>query len=321
MPATADELQKVFKTLSDPTRIRILRLLESEPLVVQELMEVLGMAQSRVSRHLAILREAGLLVDRRDRTYVTYRFKPPTAPWWRDAWKLVRENLKGDSTAARDDAALARVISGRGGNARSFFDAIGPEWDALRKVFNDDVTRATAMTRLIDPDQCVADIGTGTGILARELASLGLRVIAIDQSEGMLEAARAKLAEDGYLDDGRVELRLGDAYDLPLEDAGVDAAFAHMVLQYLTRPQEAVAEMCRVVRPAGSVILVDFVSHDLEWMQQELGVESLGFEVDEVRSWFEASDLRDIHILVAAPATKGRDLPSTFVASARQPAK
>jgi ubiquinone/menaquinone biosynthesis C-methylase UbiE/DNA-binding transcriptional ArsR family regulator len=317
MPASADDLQKVFKTLSDPTRIRILRLLESEPLVVQELMEVLGMAQSRVSRHLAILREAGLLIDRRDRTYVTYRFSPPTDAWWRDAWKLVRETLKGDSTSERDDAALARVIAARGGNARSFFDEIGPEWDSLRKVFNDDISRAKAMTRLVDPNQRVADIGTGTGILARELARLGVNVVAIDQSEPMLEAARQKLAEDGLLEDGRVELRLGDAYNLPLLNDEVDGAFAHMVLQYLSRPRDAVLEMCRVVRPGGSIILVDFVSHDLEWMQQELGVESLGFSVEEIRSWFEAAGLHDITIQVEAPATKGRDLPSTLVASAR----
>ena len=320
MPATADELQKVFKTLSDPTRIRILRLLETEPLVVQELMEVLGMAQSRVSRHLAILREAGLLIDRRDRTYVTYRFSPPSDPWWRDAWKLVRENLKGDSTAERDDASLALVVAARGENTRSFFDVIGPEWDALRKVFNDDVARARAMTRLVDPNQRVADIGTGTGILARELASLGLNVIAIDRSERMLQAARQKLTEDGSVDQGRIELRQGDAYALPLENDEVDGAFGHMMLQYLTRPREAVQEMCRVVRPGGSIILVDFVSHELEWMKQELGVESLGFEIDEIKAWFEEAGLVDVYIEIEAPATKGRDLPSTFVASARMPA-
>ncbi len=186
MPATADELQKVFKTLSDPTRIRILRLLENERLVVQELMEVLGMAQSRVSRHLAILREAGLVTDRRDRTFVSYRMHPPTEPWWRDAWKLVRETLKGDSTAARDDAALARVVTARGEASTNFFDIVGPEWDALRKVFNDDLVRARAITRLASPNQRVADIGTGTGILAIELARLGIEVAGIDGSHRML---------------------------------------------------------------------------------------------------------------------------------------
>ena len=318
MPATADELQKVFKTLSDPTRIRILRLLENEQLVVQELMEVLGMAQSRVSRHLAILREAGLVTDRRDRTFVSYRMSPPILPWWRDAWNLVRENLKGDSTAERDDAALARVVAARGESSRSFFDIVGPEWDALRKVFNDDLVRARAVNRLIDPNQRVVDIGTGTGILALELARLGIHVIGVDGSNRMLDAARKNLADDDLVPEGLVEFRSGDAHALPLEDGEVDAAFAHMVLQYLARPEEALSEMCRVVRPGGSIVVVDFVQHELVWMREEIGVKSLGFEVAQVRQWISDLDMIDLRIRVEAPAATGRDLPSTFTATARR---
>ncbi|MCH7868454.1 MAG: metalloregulator ArsR/SmtB family transcription factor [Myxococcales bacterium] len=321
MPASADELQKVFKTLSDPTRIRILRLLENEQLVVQELMEVLGMAQSRVSRHLAILREAGLVSDRRDRTFVSYRMSPPTDPWWRDAWKLVRENLKGDSTAERDDAAMARVVAARGETSRGFFDIVGPEWDALRKVFNDDLVRAHAINRLIDPNQKVADIGTGTGILAIELARQGIQVIGIDGSNRMLDAARKNLAADDRVAEGLVEFRTGDAHALPLEDGEVDAAFAHMVLQYLARPEEALIEMCRIVRPGGSIVVVDFVQHELEWMRDELGVQALGFEVKKIRRWIDEAEMVDIRIHVEAPAAKGRDLPSTFIATARRSAE
>lgn len=318
MPATADELQKVFKTLSDPTRIRILRLLETEQLVVQELMEVLGMAQSRVSRHLAILREAGLVVDRRDRTFVSYRMNPPSEPWWRDAWKLVRENLKGDSTSERDDQALARVVATRGETSRGFFDIVGPEWDALRKIFNDDLARARAINRLVDPNQCVADIGTGTGILAIELARLGINVIGVDGSPRMLEAARENLEDDEFANAAHVEFREGDAHALPLQDAEVDAAFAHMVLQYLSEPAVALSEMHRIVRPGGTITLVDFVQHELVWMREELGVKSLGFEVSQIRSWLEEIGMIDVVIQVEAPATKGRDLPSTFIASARR---
>jgi len=318
MPASADELQKVFKTLSDPTRIRILRLLESEQLVVQELMEVLGMAQSRVSRHLAILRAAGLVTDRRDRTFVSYRMSPPTEPWWRDAWKIVHENLKGDSTAERDDAALARVVAARGDTSRSFFDIVGPEWDALRKVFNDDLVRARAINRLIDPNQRVADIGTGTGILAIELGRLGIRVIGVDGSSRMLDAARNNLANDDRVSEGLVEFRSGDAHALPLEDGEVDAAFAHMVLQYLARPEVCISEMCRVIRPGGSIVVVDFVEHDLDWMREELGVKSLGFEVEQIRQWISDLGMVDVQIQVEAPAAKGRDLPSTFIATARR---
>jgi len=318
MPATADELQKVFKTFSDPTRIRILRLLEREQLVVQELMEVLGMAQSRVSRHLAILREAGLVVDRRDRTFVSYRMTLPKEPWWREAWKLVRDNLDGDSSAERDTAALARVLAGRGASSRNFFDIVGPEWDALRKVFDDESVRARAITRLVDPAQTVADIGTGTGILAIELARLGVRVIGVDGSPRMLDAARENLAHDRYAESHRVEFRHGDAHALPLEDREVDAAFAHMALQYLANPADALAEMHRIVRPGGSIVVVDFVRHELAWMREELGVQSLGFELEAIQAWLESVQAIDIEIRTHEPSTKGRDLPTTFIAVARR---
>jgi DNA-binding transcriptional ArsR family regulator len=311
-----EALQKVFKTLADPTRMRILCLLEREELAVQELMEVLGMAQSRVSRHLGILREAGLIQDRRDGTFVLYRFSPSESGHWREAWMLVRRSLGDDATADRDLAALGRVIEARASRSRSFFDSVGPEWDALRKVWSDDLLRARALARLIAPGLRVADIGTGTGVLALELARAGLRVVAVDHSARMLDAARAKLERDPGLD---VALRLGDASSLPLGDAEVDAAFAHMVLQYLASPIEALREMARVVAPGGSVVVIDFVSHDREWMRQELGVLRLGFTAEEIESSFVSVGLPEPRIEVQAPTSRTADLPETFIASARRP--
>jgi ubiquinone/menaquinone biosynthesis C-methylase UbiE len=313
---TSDELQKIFKTLSDPTRVRILTLLAREELAVQELMDVLGMAQSRVSRHLAILRDAGLLRDRRDGTYVFYRFVPPREQAWQRAWDLVVGALSDDPTSDRDAAALSRVLEARAARTRSFFDAVGPEWDALRKVFNDDALRARAVARLVDPDQCVVDVGTGTGILAGELRRLGPRVIAVDHSARMLEAARARLAARGI--EG-VELRRGEASALPLADGEVDAALAHMVLHYLPSPAEAIREMARVVAPGGSVVTVDFVSHEHEWMRHELGVMWLGFDAAEVRSWFGDAGLGSLHYEEYEGLSSSRDLPATFIASARKP--
>jgi len=313
---SSEALQKVFKTFSDPTRLRILALLEHEELAVQELMDVLGMAQSRVSRHLAILREAGLLRDRRDGTYVFYRFGAPDDGPWREAWELVKRSLLGDSAIERDAAALGQVMQARTARTRSFFDSVGPEWDAVRKVFNDDALRARAVARLVPPDLLVADIGTGTGILASELARLGLRVIAIDNSSRMLDAARANL-ERGKTT--RVEFREGDVSSLPLADGEVDAALAHMVLHYLPSPGEAIREMARVVKAGGSVIVVDFVEHQHEWMRQELGVHWLGFREEEVEGWFEAAGLAVLHREVHQAPSAGRDLPATFIASARTP--
>ena len=312
-----EALQKVFKTLSDPTRVRVLALLEQEELAVQELMDVLGMAQSRVSRHLAILREAGLLRDRRDGTYVFYRFEVPDEGPWREAWRLVGANLATDPTHARDRAALSQVMEARADRARNFFDAVGPEWDALRKVFHDDALRSRAVAHLLPAGLRVADIGTGTGILAAELARLGMQVIAVDNSPRMLEAARDKLRAEGL---GGVELRAGEAGALPIEDGELDAAFAHMVLRYLPSPTDAIREMARVLKPGGGLVIVDFVRHEHEWMRQELGVHWLGFDLAEVEGWIEGAGLRDARIEWMADRPGGRDLPATFIASARRPA-
>jgi ArsR family transcriptional regulator len=312
---STDALQKVFKTFADSTRVRILALLEREELAVQELMEVLGMAQSRVSRHLGILREAGLLRDRRDGTYVFYRFAAPGEGPWRDAWELARRELSGDTAAQRDAAALVRVVEARASRIKSFFDSVGPEWDALRRLLNDDALRARAIAHLAPPDLTVCDVGTGTGILARELARLGMRVVAVDNAPRRLEAARELLAKDGVT---AVELRGGDAQALPLRDAEVDAAFAHMVLHYVPQPGEAIREMARVVKPGGRIVLVDFVRHEAEWMRDELGVLWLGFASDEIEAWFAAAGLHAARIEQLPSPSPGRDLPATFIASARK---
>jgi ArsR family transcriptional regulator len=312
---SADLLQKIFRTLGDPTRVRILALLEQEELAVHELMEALGMAQSRVSRHLGILRDAGLLRDRREGTFALYRFERPAPGPWAEAWALASRSLAADPIASRDRAALGRVLEARAARSRSFFEAVGPEWDALRKVWNDDALRARALARVLPRDLVVADVGTGTGTLALELAAAGMRVIAVDHSKAMLEATRRKLEESGT---PGVELRHGEAEALPLADGEVDAAFAHLVLQYLPAPGRALAELARVVRPGGAVVVVDFVRHDREWMRQELGVVWLGFEPGEVAGWLVDAGLEAVRVEVQAPSARGGDLPATFIADARR---
>jgi ArsR family transcriptional regulator len=136
----------------------------------------------------------------------------------------------------------------------------------------------------------------------------------------MLDAARAKLHAAGA---GSVELRRGDAADLPLDDASVDAAFAHMVLHYLPSPADALAEMARVVKPGGPVsrvVVVDFEEHDREWMREELGVQWLGFPLEDVRAWLEAAGLEDVRVERTNGSGPGPELPATFIASARRAA-
>lgn len=313
---TTDALQRVFKTLADPTRMRILALLEREELAVQELMDVLGMAQSRVSRHLGVLREAGVVRDRRERTFVLYRLALPADGAWRAAWDLAVHELRRGAVHERDQLALAGVLAARAARSRSFFDAVGPEWDALRKVWSDDLLRARAATRLVPAGARAVDVGTGTGTFALELARLGVRVVAVDQSRRMLDAARDRIEAAGATG---IELRAGDASALPLGDGEVDAAFAHMVLQYLPGPGDALREMARVVRAGGRVVVADFTRHEREWMREELGVLRLGFAREEIETLLDGAGLVDLDFEVQPPSARGGDLPATFIASARKP--
>jgi ArsR family transcriptional regulator len=312
----ADVLLKVFKTLTDPTRMRLLALLEREELAVQELTEILATPQSTVSRHLGILRDAGLLRDRRDGTHVYYSFRLPAEKAWHEAWHLAHAALADDPDARADAAALAAVFRARTARTRAWFDEVGPEWDVLRKVFNDDAQRARAITKLVPKGLRVADIGTGTGVLAIELARAGLSVVAVDHSANMLAAARANAEAAGVA--SRIRFRAGEATALPLRAATVDAALAHMVLQYLPRPQDAIAEMARVLRPGGRVVLVDFVQHDRAWMQQKLGTRWQGFAADLVRGWLAGHGFTDI-MHETHSESRGADLPATFVAAATKP--
>jgi ubiquinone/menaquinone biosynthesis C-methylase UbiE/DNA-binding transcriptional ArsR family regulator len=315
----AASLQRVFKTLTDPTRMRILFLLEREELAVQELVQILDTAQSTVSRHLGILREAGLLQDRREGTSIYYRHAEPSTAEWSDTWQLTRRSLRDDPATRRDLASLDLVLRQREVRSRRWFEEVGPEWDDIRRVFNDDVHRARAMSRLIESRLKVADIGTGTGILARELASAGVHVIAIDRSKRMLEAARKSVND---LPDDTIEFRLGEANALPVADDEVDAAMAHMVLHYVASPGGVVQEMARIVRPGGKVIVVDFVQHEHEWMKQDLGVLWQGFATSAIQRWFEDAGLRDFNLNIGEQPSKTRvALPQTFIASATRPRK
>lgn len=321
---TVDTFQRVVKTLGDSTRLRLLALLERQELSVADLVKLLDLPQSTVSRHLAHLKEQGLLSERRDGAFCYSRFTPPNDGAWSDGWLLARGSLRDDPQIAADAEALDALLRARTLGSREFFDSLGAEWDRLRKVFQDDLQRARAIGRLVPRGLTIADVGTGTGVLAMEMAQLGMRVIAVDQSEAMLASADAKRA--ALEDPDRVELRHGAATDLPLRDGEVDAVLAHMVLHYVPSPRDAIAELARVVRPGGRIVLVDFTAPedrpqpDREWLQKDLGVIWQGFATARVREWLERAGLSNVEIELHKSASDDRDLPATFIASADRPA-
>jgi ubiquinone/menaquinone biosynthesis C-methylase UbiE len=175
-----------------------------------------------------------------------------------------------------------------------YFDTVAHRWDELRAGYFDESVRDAAIARAeLQPDMIVADIGTGTGFMALGLAPLVRKVVAVDASEAMLRQAQANLTAAGLTN---VELRQADGLNLPMEDGSLDAVFANMYLHHIEEPPLALAEMVRVLRPGGRLVITDADTHQEEWMREEMADVWLGFDRDLIRRWFEEAGLKDVRV-------------------------
>jgi len=285
------DMIRMFKALADPTRLRILAAVAEDELTVGEIRQVVDSAQSAVSRNLAILREAGFVRDRREGTNVYFALR-------RDMVEPARQLF--DSAAARfvdlpkveeDQRRLGRCRQRRAQQSRGYFESIAGDWERIRKSYFDDRLSSLALEKLVPSGLVLADVGCGTGSLTIELARFARKVVAIDLSQEMIRRARL-VAKDREI--RNVEFRRADAEKLPLARRSVDAAFCVMVLHFLENPAQAVRELCRVTRPGGSVILLDLVPHQQEWMRQEMAHRWLGFDQSLVKEWFRAAGCAQI---------------------------
>lgn len=268
-----DALLRWMGSLADATRLRILRLLERQELGVAELCDVLQMPQSTVSRHLKVLADEGWVRSRRHGTTNFYRvvmdeLEPPA----RQLWQVAREQTNDWATYAQDALRLTRRLRERQSDSQAFFAGAAADWDRLRQELYGTGFGVDAMLALLPAEWTVADLGCGTGAQAATLARHVRRVIAVDNSEAMLAAAKARTAEAG-----NVELRAGDLEALPIDDAECDAALCLLVLTYLSEPEAALREMARVLRPGGRVAIVDLLRHDRDDFRRSMGQQSMGF--------------------------------------------
>jgi ArsR family transcriptional regulator len=277
---------RALKALADPTRLRVLAALAQQELTVGEIQEVVKTVQSSVSRNLAILRDAGFLQDRRQGTSVYFSLRQDMPDPARELFHSLTARLPDLPEARGDQERLTACLRRRHARSRDYFEEIAGDWERIRKSYFDDRVTSLAIAKLLPSDLVLADIGCGTGVLTLELARLAKRVIGIDLSRGMIHNAKRLAREKGIQN---VDFRLGNAEKLPLPNASVDAAFCVMVLHFLTNPERAVAELCRVARPGGSVILVDLVPHKQDWMQAEMAHRWLGFEQSTVEKWLRAA--------------------------------
>lgn len=279
----------LFRALADPTRLRIVALLRRMELSVGELAQVLGQSQPRVSRHVRILADAGLCNRRREGSWVFLGLGPAaTAPL------LATIDGARDAAAERwevaDAARLEAVQADRAAAAQAYFDAHAAEWDAIRSLHvAEGQVEAAIIAALGDaPIGRLVDIGTGTGRMIELLGTEASAAIGIDRSPEMLRFARARVGRAGI---ERVDLRQGDMYALPLEDASADTVVLHQVLHYAQVPAAAIAEAARLIGPDGRLLIVDFAAHDREELREREGHARLGFDDEQMDHWFAAAGL------------------------------
>ncbi|MGH7045045.1 MAG: ArsR/SmtB family transcription factor [Stellaceae bacterium] len=284
-----DDLLAALRAVAEPTRLQLLVLCARGELTVTELTQILGQSQPRVSRHLKLLCEAGLLDRFREGSWVFYRLSQ-SGPASALAHHLVAACDESDPTIALDLQRLQAIKDQRAERASAYFRENAPQWHRIRSLYVDEAEVEAVLQHIIAASnpRDLLDIGTGTGRMLEMLAPQVDRALGIDQSREMLAVARVNLERAG-LANGQV--RRGDMYQLALPDASFDAVVIHQVLHYADRPAAAIAEAARVLRPAGILVIVDFAPHELEFLRDEHAHRRLGFTDREIAEWCGAGGL------------------------------
>ena len=286
---TMDELLTGLKAAGEPTRLRLLLLCSQGELTVSELTAIVRQSQPRVSRHLKLLCDAGLLDRFREGTWVFYRASRNSgmAPLVAYLLALIPEN---DPAARIDLERLAAVRRERFDKAAAYFRENAAEWDKIRSLHAPETKVEQAMLDLLSPAEPVEllDIGTGTGRVLEIFAPQISRGLGVDISREMLGVARARLSRRAV---ANCEVRLGDMYDLPISPASFDAVTIHQVLHFADDPTAVIEGAARALRPGGHLVVVDFAPHDREELRDQHAHRRLGFRDSEIESWFRSADL------------------------------
>ncbi|MEM0898655.1 MAG: metalloregulator ArsR/SmtB family transcription factor [Pseudomonadota bacterium] len=281
---------ETLKAVAEPSRLRVLKLLRANDLTVSDLTMILGQSQPRVSRHLKLLQEAGLIHRWQEGSWALFRVTrtgaaaallPP----------IFEAVLEADDIFLRDQERLTAVKTERRERAKKYFAANAQSWDDIRSLHVADEVIEAELSRIVGegPFNHVLDIGTGTGRLLEVLAPKARSAIGIDSSREMLNVARANLDASGV---ANAEVRYGDAYDLSLGRDQFDLIVIHQVLHFLDNPQAAIREAVRALAPSGRLIIVDFAPHANEHLRDQHQHQRLGFSTDTIQSWLEDADLR-----------------------------
>jgi ubiquinone/menaquinone biosynthesis C-methylase UbiE/DNA-binding MarR family transcriptional regulator len=305
--------------LADATRARLLLVLERHELAVAELCAVVQLPQSTVSRHLRVLSDQGWLASRSEGTSHYYRMATGLGSDARRLWEAVRDPLSSAPESAQDLERARDALSRRRTRSQEFFSSTAGRWDSVRAELFGASPELPALLALLDPTWVVGDLGCGTGGVAETIAPYVREVVGVDESPDMLAAARSRLATPapGAGKPRKVELRAGRLEALPLDDGALDVALLVLVLHYLERPDRALVEAWRVLRPGGRVLIVDMARHGRTEYREQMGHLWEGFEREQMGAWLREAGFQAIthHTLPGAPEARGPLLFATVAAS------
>ena len=309
-----ESLNTALKAAGEETRLRVLALLAEAELTVSDLTDILRQSQPRISRHLKLLVEAGLVERFREGTWAFFRLAEHGGG--ADVARALIERLNlGDQTIARDRERLSSVRHARAAAAQAYFRAHAAEWDRIRKLHvADEAVEEAIRAALSDkPFRSLLDLGTGTGRMLEMFGPDIERGLGLDLSLDMLLLARDRLEQAGLRN---CSVRQGDIYDLPLANDSFDVVILHQVLHFLDDGARAIREAARVLRPGGRLLVVDFAPHEQEFLREQFAHRRLGFAADTVTQWITASGLDPVmhKSLAPEPGSEGKIAVSLWLA-------
>ncbi|UCE59003.1 MAG: ArsR family transcriptional regulator [Phycisphaerales bacterium] len=311
------EPELTFRALADKTRRRTLTILSRQELSVSELVKVLDQPQSTVSRHLKTLRDAGLVSDRRHGNTALYALQSTTSTSnGADLTGRVLDWIKEQSLSPSLSARLDSVMRSRRDVSNHFFTQLGRRWDALREESFGSTFHLEALISLLPRNLTVVDVGAGTGYLLPALADQFARVIGVDPVEAMLEVARERV---NTLALENVDLCKGDLSRLPIADETADVAVAMLVLHHVPSPTDALAELLRIVRDGGTVLIVEQNAHEDEGFRDRMQDNWWGFEPETLRDLLQSTGFRDTRLRMLPTSHHNAGAPDLYVATARRP--
>lgn len=297
-----------LKAAADQTRLRILLLLASGELNVKDLTRILGQSQPRISRHVKLLGEAGLVERVREGSWVFCRLAEGAAG--NLARSVVEAVDSSDALHARDLQRAEALKSERESAAQAYFRTHAGDWDRIRALHVAEAEVEAAMREALGARHAdlLIDLGTGTGRTLEVLADLYERGVGVDVNPSMLAYARAKLRREGLQ---RAQVRHGDIYNLSFDDRIADTVIMHQVLHFLSDPARAIREAARVLAPGGRLLIVDFAPHGLEFLREQHAHERLGFSTGQIAQWLAEAELTLLQTRELAPPAGGGQVKLT----------